>query len=72
MKQRREVQNNDGNIEVLFTRSLLEGTGGMEESAVLRLSLVHLWPRLLLHSTVNSYPVLHHSYWRAVRAVKSM
>ena len=51
MKQRREIQSNDHNTKVLFTLSLLEGGGGMEESAVLLLSLVHLWPRL---AAINS------------------
>ena len=35
MKQRREVLNNDPNTEVLFTQSLLEGRGGLENSDVL-------------------------------------
>lgn len=35
MKQRREVLNNDRNTEVLFARSLLEGRGGLENSAIL-------------------------------------
>lgn len=35
MKQRREVLNNDRNTEVLFAWSLLEGRGGLENSAIL-------------------------------------
>lgn len=35
MKQRREALNNDPDTEVLFARSLLEGRGGLEPSAVL-------------------------------------
>lgn len=53
MKQRREVQNNDHNIKVLFILCFLEDRGGMKESAILYLPLVHLWPRLAPFSTVH-------------------
>lgn len=51
MKQRREVQNNDHNIKVLFTLWFLENRERMKESAVLYLPLVHLWPRLAPFNT---------------------
>lgn len=56
MKQRREVQNNDHNIKVLFTLCFLDDREGMKESAVLFLPLVHLWPRLTpLNNPVSQY-----------------
>lgn len=76
-KQRREVLNNDCNTRVLFTRSLLEGRGGLENSAILYTILCRVCLRSvcgpgLLHSVVHHHPGLHHSSWRAVRAVKIM
>lgn len=73
MKQRREIQSRGHNIKVLFALCSLEDRGRMEESAVRRLPLVHLWPRLApFNSPQLNYPVLHHSHWRAVSAGKSM
>lgn len=69
MKRRREVLNNGHNAEVLFTRSLLEGRGGLESSAVLESVC---GPPVAQACSSHSHPGLRHSSWRAVRAVKSM
>lgn len=69
--QRREAQNNDHNINVLFTQSFLEDTEGIEKSALLHLLLVHLWPRTASFSSPQ-LPGLPHNYCWAERSMKSM